>query len=172
MNRKPEEKNKKTIIIISVVVVLILLISGIFLIGNVFSSKNKGDKSKYMVLGSGEHNTFSVKSGTEDFEIRVAFAPNNTQVWAMNNEGCKYSINIINQANYCINKGWSSVREDVLTGTSIAPFDIVEDGIGYASIKINVPKNVPSCIQRFIVEVKCNLYGSENIQDYFNVEVI
>ena len=77
----------------------------------------------------------------------------------------------MNQYNYCINKGWDSVRTDISTGISIVPFERVEDGIGYATITINIPEDIQPCTQRFTVSTKCNLYGEENVVDYFDIEV-
>lgn len=129
------------------------------------------EKNTKIVIGLEGEKVIETKEGTDNFGIPFAFSPENPNAWEITNEGCKYNVQAVNQPNYCINKGWENAAYDVHTGTSIAPFDIVKNGTGYALIKINVPKDLQPCIQRFTVEVKCNNYP-ENTKDYFDLQVI
>jgi hypothetical protein len=174
-----ESKTKRIILIIFVVAALILLVWFIFLRKDTYDPNNYNNKdvldvakTEYIVVGLHEHRIFTTNSGSKNFEIPIKFAPNDTQAWAMNNEGCKYNIQPVNQVGYCINEGWDSIIEDLSSGTSISAFETVEYGIGYSLIRINVPNGIQPCTQRFTIEVKCNIYSNENVKDYFDISVV
>ena len=82
---------KRTIIIILGIIGIIILVLGIIFLTRNTSTSNKEngnpltqDKSISIVIGAKEHKTFSVKTGTEGYSLILAFAPKNTEAWAMN----------------------------------------------------------------------------------------
>jgi hypothetical protein len=169
-----KEKTRKIIRVILITVIVVVSLLGLILTKQInrASDVKHIDISKYIILGQEKHATLTAQSGTENFGIAIAFAPNDTEAWGLTNEGCKYNVQAVNQAGYCINKGWNNVGYDVNTGIRIVSFESVENGIGYALIRINVPKNIQPCVQRFTVEVQCSDYPAGHIKDYFDLEVI
>jgi hypothetical protein len=132
-----------------------------------------GEENKNLVISLGSQKTASVKQGTANFGIPMGFAPDNPQAWGNAKNGCTYSVDIVDQPNYCINKGWNNIERDVVTGISKVQFDELQDGNGYALIKINVPDSIPPCLQRFTVLVGCGpSYAAETTKTYFDIEVV
>jgi len=136
-----------------------------------------GEENKNLVISLGSQKTASVKQGTEHFGVPMGFSPNNPNAWGSNKNGCFYNIEVVDKTNYCVGMegGWDTVEEDILTGTNKIPFDeITPDGNGYALIKIDIPKDIPPCLQRFTVLVGCTgtQYSDEATKTYFDIEVI
>jgi hypothetical protein len=132
-----------------------------------------GEEDKNLVIALGSQKTADVKQGTNNFGIPMGFSPDNPNSWGKDMKGCSYSIDAINQPNYCINKGWANPEASILTGVNKVDFDEVQDGNGYALIKINIPEKIPPCLQRFEISVGCNApYNDEAVKTYFDIEVI
>lgn len=170
------------IALIAVFIVMILVIIG-FLLTKI--SKNRGSsyeesftppentiwESEKLIIGLDKKNV-KVKQGTENFGIPIAFAPDNSDVWGILGEGCFYSITAIEEADDCTNKNWDNPEKDILTGTKNVTFNEVTDNIGYAIIKINIPKKTEPCLQKFIISADCEEYPLETGRSYFYIEVI
>jgi hypothetical protein len=186
-----KKKTRKKITIIFFIVFGIILIFGLFLFWAPRICPVKTDstddinlniKNQMYSLFTSEEDTkltiyppsrdFKIKQGTKDFGIAIAFAPNLSQAWGGDKNGCRYSIIPINQSNYCINNGWSNVANSILTGTNNVIFHEVDATRGYEIIKINVPEDIPPCLQRFNIKVTCTGYPSETTTSYFDVEII
>jgi hypothetical protein len=136
-------------------------------IKNLFAEDNTN-----LVVGLGGQNSATVKQGTDNFGIPFGFSPTNPQIWGVNKDGCKYNIEVVNQANYCINKGWTNVENSIITGITNVKFDQVDSTNGYALIKISVPADVSPCLQRFSIVVKCAADTKETTTGYFDLEII
>jgi hypothetical protein len=129
------------------------------------------DSSKKLVIGLGGSKMIEVKEGTDNFEVPLGFSPTNPDAWGIAETRCKYTVNIINQAGYCVNAGWKSPQEDVISGVNSVVFDEVRNSRGYAMIKINVSENIAPCTQRFKITVKCKGF-TEATKDYFDLNVV
>jgi hypothetical protein len=192
MEKKTENKSKTWEIILTVAAVVIILIGAYVVISktcidcwglgkkkitttdqNIEEKLNEllVEKGTKMVIGLEGEKMMAVKPGTENFGIPFAFSPTTPDAWGMNNERCKYFISIVNQASYCVNKGWESPEKSITTEKGNVKFDSVKNNIGYAIIKINIPENLPPCIQRFKITVKCTAL-TEATTDYFDLNVV
>lgn len=136
-------------------------------IKNLFAEGNSN-----LVIGLGGQNTATVKQGTANFGIPFGYSPTDPIVWGANKDGCKYSIDVNSQGDYCITKGWTTAKTSVVTGTTNIKFDQVDSTNGYALIKISIPATVPPCLQRFDITVKCSGAAQETTTGYFDLEVI
>jgi len=175
--------------IVTIVLLMSALVLGLILTKNIFSSTTENvdtiddqvkgeinnlfsDENSNLVVELGGQNTATVKQGTTSFGIPFGFSPTEPKAWGSSNTGCRYTINIVNQAGYCINEGWENAEDDVLTGINSVEFDEVDSSNGYALIKINIPEDLAPCLQRFKITVKCAGYADETITSYFDLEVI
>jgi len=133
-----------------------------------------GSQGKKLVIGLGGESTAIVKQGTDSFGIPFAFAPDDTRLWGTNKDGCKYSILLPGQVTSnkaCTKNGWTTPLADVYPGTSNMIFD-VDDNVGYALIKIDIPEEISPCTQTFTIIVKCAGDAAETTTSTFDVEVI
>lgn len=135
-----------------------------------------GEENKNLVISLGSQKTASVKQGTQNFGIPMGFSPDDPNAWGNNKEGCYYIIEANEEGNYCVNMqgGWDDPKRDITTGTNRVTFDEYQDGNGYALIKINIPEEIPPCLQRFTVYVGCegNQHTDEATKTYFDIEII
>jgi hypothetical protein len=129
------------------------------------------DSSKKLVIGLGGSKIIEVKEGTDNFEVPFGFFPTDSNAWGIDNTRCKYTLNVIHQAGYCINKGWESPKDDIISGVNSVIFDEIQNSRGYAIIKINIPDNIAPCLQRVKISVKCTAL-TEATKDYFDLNVI
>jgi hypothetical protein len=175
--------------IVTIVLLMSALVLGLILTRSIFKSSTENvdiidvqvkgeinnlfaeDNTK-LVVGLGGQNTAKIKQGTANFGIPFGFSPTNPQVWGTDKIGCKYSIEVVDQANYCIKKGWPNVQSSIITGITNVVFDQVDSSNGYSLIKISVPAETPPCLQRFRVIVKCTGYPAETTTGYFDLDVI
>ena len=175
--------------IVTIVLLMSALVLGLILTRSIFKSSTENvdtiddqvkneinnlfaeDDTK-IVVGLGGQNTAKVKQGTDNFGIPFGFSPTDPKVWGTNKQGCKYSIEVVDQSNYCIKQGWSDVKNSIITGTSNVVFDEVDSTNGYALVKISVPEDTSPCLQRFRVIVKCTGYADETTTSYFDLDVI
>jgi len=183
-----EPKTKKIIIIISVILVVLILgliitkhffvrsTSNINSINNELLNKmsNLIEQDEKLVIALGNQNTATVKKGTDGFGVPIGFAPDNSSAWGTSKKGCKYNIKaeLDECINCCINQGWNNPENDIYPGTRNMLFDQIQDGKGYALIKINIPKDIEPCIQSFAVTVNCDTYPNETVTNYFGIQVI
>ncbi len=176
--------------IVTIVLLMSVLVLGLILISNIFTGSTDnvnaindqvktqindlfGSSGDKLVVNLGSQNTAKIKQGTENFGIPMGFAPDDPAAWGANLDNCVYSLTAVNQPTYCINKGWSSVQNAIITGVSNVPFDQVDGTNGYALIKISVPDTAPKgCLQRFNIRVSCNGYTQETTTGYFDIEVV
>jgi hypothetical protein len=176
--------------IVTIVLLMSALVLGLILTRSIFKSSTENvqiiddqvkgeinnlfaDGDKKLVVGLGGQNTAKVKQGTANFGIPFGFSPTNPSVWGTNKEGCKYSLEVVDQNNYCIKKGWASVKTNsIITGMTNVIFDEVDSTNGYALIKISVPEDVSPCLQRFRIIVKCSADSKETTTGYFDLDVI
>ena len=131
-----------------------------------------GEENKNIVVGLGSQKSAKVKQGTENFGIPLGFAPDDPSSWGTNKRGCIYNIVAVDQPSYCIRKGWSNPAGNVLTGVRDVTFDEIDDNNGYALIKLDIPEDIPPCLQRFQVDVGCAGHLDEYVKTYFDIEVI
>jgi len=175
--------------IVTIVLLMSALVLGLILTRNIFKSSTENiqtiddqvkgeinnlfaeDNTK-LVVGLGGQNTAKVKQGTSNFGIPFGFSPTNPQMWGASKTGCKYSIEVVNQNNFCIKKGWTNVENSVITGVDNVAFDTVDSTNGYALIKISVPEDTPPCLQRFNILVECGGSALETTRSYFDLEII
>lgn len=138
-------------------------------INNLFGEDGTG-----FVVKLGNENTAKVKQGTENFGIPIGFSPTNPLAWgtAIPKVGCKYTITPLSGAQYCSSKGWTNPCDSIETGCTNVQFETFENSNGYSLIKINIPENVPPCLQRFSISVTCVGYPLETIQNSFDIEVL
>jgi hypothetical protein len=129
------------------------------------------EQNAKMVIGLEGGKIIEEKGGTENLGVPFAFSPDTPDAWGIDNTRCKYFIEIINQASYCINKGWESPEEDIITGINSVVFDKVKNNVGYAIIKINIPDDIAPCQQRFKITVKCTAL-TEETKDYFDLKIV
>lgn len=140
-------------------------------INNLFGKENKN-----LVISLGSQKTASVKQGTQNFGVPMGFSPDDPNAWGPHKDNCHYTIEANEDGNYCINMemGWENPEDDIISGTEEVQFDEYGDGNGFALIKINIPEEVPPCLQRFTVLVGCD--GSQHLDEatktYFDIEVI
>lgn len=130
------------------------------------------DENLVIFVNSDIEKTAVVESGQERFGIPIGFAPEDSQVWGTQKSGCVYNIEIVDKQEYCMNNGWNGIEEDIFPGTSNQLFNEVQNGKGYALVRINIPKEVEPCIQTFVVTVLCAEYPDETVSNYFNIQVI
>ena len=175
--------------IVTIVLLMAALVLGLILTRSIFKSSTENvdiiddqvkgeinnlfaeDNTK-LVVGLGGQNTAKVKQGTANFGIPFGFSPTNPQVWGTNKDGCKYNIEVVDQSNYCIKKGWTTVKNSIVTGKDNVVFDQVDSTNGHALIKISVPEDTPPCLQRFRIIVKCAASTQETTTGYFDLDVI
>jgi hypothetical protein len=140
-----------------------------------------GEENKNLVISLGSQKTASVKQGTQNFGIPMGFSPDDPNAWGQDKDGCYYFVEANEDGNYCINMdmGWEDPEEDIITGTGSprdggVSFNEYQDGNGYALIKINIPEEIPPCLQRFTVLVGCEgpQHTDEATKTYFDIEVI
>ncbi len=188
--KKLEPKTKKIIGIFVVIILIALIILGLMINKNIFKKNISNvnsindqmkteindlfqqDESERIIIGLGGESTANVKRGTEAFGVPFAFSPENPQAWGTQKNGCNYNIKIINSPNDCTKNGWANPLYDVYPGTTNQLFDEIYNEKGYALIKIEIPKDVEPCIQRFMINVSCRSYPNETTADYFNLNVI
>jgi hypothetical protein len=186
-------KNKKAAMemsvgtIVTIVLLMAVLVLGLTLTRTIFRGASEsvgdldsgvkkeinnlfGEEDKNLVVSLGSQKTADVKQGTENFGIPMGFSPDSPQAWGLDNKGCGYSIEVADSPNYCIRKGWTNPENSILTGVTKVYFDEIESGNGYALIKIDVPEEIPPCLQRFYLSVQCTGMAPE--QTYFDIEVI
>jgi hypothetical protein len=174
--------------IVTIVLLMAALILGLVLTTNIFKKtsesvnivdeKLKGElknlfvEDTKLIVGLGGDNTVRVLQGTDNFGIPIAFAPDLPAAWGTSKQGCKYSLTINTQGDYCVKNGWTNVANSIVTGSSNIVFDQVDATNGYALIKINVPETVPKCLQRFNIKVNCTGYPAETTTSFFDMEVL
>jgi hypothetical protein len=124
-----------------------------------------------LIVGLEKDKTIITEQGFENFGVPIAFSPTDPASWGIDNTRCEYTIGLVNQAGYCINAGWESADEDIVTGMNNVQFDKVENNIGYALIKINIPEDLNPCLQRFKITVKCT-FATEVTTDYFDLKIV
>lgn len=136
------------------------------------------DSSKSIIVGLGGESTAKVKQGTESFGIPFAFSPDRPQVWGSQNRGCLWTLEVrtSTSADACTNpqNGWTNPLADIFPGYSNMPFDEVYSNNGYSLLKINIPKSISPCTQRFYVTVTCarGTSNEEIATSYFDIKVI
>ena len=175
--------------IVTIVLLMSALVLGLILTRSIFKSSTESvdiiddqikgeinnlfaDDNTKLVIGLGGQSTAKVKQGTANFGIPFGFSPTNPQAWGSNRDGCKYSIDVLDQPSFCLNNGWQDVEDSVITGTENVEFDEVDSTNGYALIKISVPEDVPPCLQRFKITVKCGTSTQETTVGSFDLDVI
>jgi hypothetical protein len=155
-----------------------------------------GEEGTGFVIRLGNQNTAKVKQGTLNFGIPIGFSPTAPAAWGTNKDNCKYNITPINSPQYCIQKGWNNICSvpsgspadtaiSVKTGcgntgsgaSAGIPFETYDNGNGYSLIKIDIPANVPPCLQRFSITVTCGKigstdYSSETVKGAFDIEIL
>lgn len=136
-----------------------------------------GEEGTRFVIRLGNQNTARVRQGTSNFGIPIGFSPTIPAAWgtATPKSGCKYTITPANRPEYCSSKGWNNIcQTSVKTGCTNVLFEAFENNNGYSLIKIDIPENVPPCLQRFSITVTCigALYTAETIQGSFDIEII
>lgn len=183
--------------IVTIILLMSALVLGLILTNTIFSKTTEnvnnidtqvkgqindlfGEEGTGFVIKLGNENTATVKQGTEDFGIPIGFSPTNPKAWGnnpTNRNGCTYYITPLTGANYCISQGWTDPCSSVVTGCGSASagemFESFESNVGYSLIKIDIPANVPPCLQRFTITVQCSApYTSEYIQQSFDIQII
>jgi hypothetical protein len=141
-----------------------------------------GEEGTGFVIRLGNQNTARVRQGTQNFGIPIGFSPTDPNAWgtgAARGNGCTYKIEPSTQTTYCIGKvgGWNTVakiKASVITGTDAVKFESFENNNGYSLIKMNIPEDVPPCLQRFSIVVTCNgpTFASETVKGAFDIEVL
>ncbi|MCX6751112.1 MAG: hypothetical protein NTZ83_06660, partial [Candidatus Pacearchaeota archaeon] len=103
--------------------------------------------------------------------------------------GCTYVITPNPGDQYCISKGWSNPCDSIKTGCGTTgavskgvTFGAFENNNAYSLIKIDIPENLPPCLQRFTISVKCEdrtiagtqykFSTTEFVQQSFDIEVM
>ncbi|MGY4884928.1 MAG: hypothetical protein ACP5NZ_05105 [Nanobdellota archaeon] len=190
-----EPKTKKIIGIFVVIILIALIILGLMINKNIFKKNISNvnsindqlkreiditleqDKNLVIFPGGKAEKTATVERGTEMLGVPIGFEPKNPEAFGAAKNKCTYSIEIgldeFNKVVYwCTKNGWTNPLNDIYPGTRNIYFDEVQDGKGYALIKIEIPKDVEPCIQPFVVNVSCTGYPNETVSNYFNVEII
>lgn len=136
-------------------------------VNNLFNEENEN-----LVLSLGSQNIAELEQGTENFGFVVGYTPDDPRAWGNDNEGCMYNIEADPEKGTCEAAGWTNPEKDILTGTKEVIFDEIDDGKGYALIKMNIPKKIPPCLQKFEITVDCEGYSHETTTEYFYIEVL
>lgn len=138
-----------------------------------------GEDGTGFVIRLGNQNTAKVRQGTANFGIPIGFSPTDPNAWGTGSNlgnNCKYSIVPTGGAQYCIGKGWSNIctttTPSIKTGCSNVLFETFENYDGYSLIKIDIPSNIPPCLQRFTITVTCSGYSLETVKGAFDIEVL
>ena len=190
------EKKTKNIIWVTIAVILVVFLVMFFLkrgicIGcsshmeNVenINSQTKGEiddlfveNTTTLVISLGNQQTAKVKRGTDNFGIPMGFTPTNSEAWGTVKPytGCTYTIEAdkTKSIDSCLNKGWTNPLNSIITGTKNVAFDAFQNNTGYSLIKIDIPKDVQPCLQRFKVTVNCAGYPNETVSDNFDIQII
>ncbi len=191
VNKKRAAMEMSVGTIVTIVLLMSALVLGLILTRSIFSSTTEsvdsidgqvkgeiqnlfGSKGNKLVVLLGK-NAADVKQGTENFGIAFGFAPNDPRAWGdANNQNCRYSIVANVDGDYCNSEGmgWTNPENSIVTGKVNASFSTLENGVGYTTLKINIPKDIPPCLQRFTIIVKCPGYNSETSTSYFDINVL
>jgi hypothetical protein len=171
---------------ITIILLIVILVLGFIITRTIFSNATKSiddldsekkkeiensfvKENKNLVISN---NVAEVKQGTENFGIVIGFFTDDSSAWGERNVGCKYSIIASDSKDYCTGVGWTTPEKDILTGTKEIPFDEFNGERGYSLIRINIPKKIPPCLQKFEITVNCEGYPNETTTEYFYIEVV
>jgi hypothetical protein len=195
MGKSKENKRAAMELTVGTIVTIVLLMSalvlGLILTKTIFTKTTEnvenidaqvkgeindlfGEDGTGFVIRLGNQNTAKVRQGTENFGIPIGFSPTDPNAWGRNKDGCTYSINAVSQPTYCvgISGGWANVQSNIKTGYQNVHFEQMSGNNGYSLIKIDIPSNVPPCLQRFSIKVVCANYPAETVMGSFDLEIL
>lgn len=192
-------KNKKAAMemsvgtLVTIVLLMIVLVLGVFLVRQIFGGATESvdsinqqvrgeidnlfnTENQDIVVSLGAKHSAKVKQGTEDFGFVTGFAPDDPT--GLDAGNCKYSISVSGEqtagTDYCTDNGVK--KQDIegwfKTGRTNVQFDQVQKSVGYALIRLDIPDSVPTCVQRFKLEVTCSGANSYSGYTWFDIEIL
>ena len=173
---------------VTIVLLVTVLILGLTLVRGIFSgatdsidSINEQVKSeidnlfnteqKEIVVSLGAKQSANVKRGTQNFGFVFAYYPDDPT--DLMNDKCYYNIEASDTGEYCSKmSGWNvnKVEDWIVSGTNKVNFDRLEKDTGYALVTLSIPESIPTCEQKFYLEINCP--GSTPSKSFFQINVI
>ena len=173
---------------VTIVLLVTVLILGLTLVRGIFrgatdsiDSINEQVKSeidnlfntaqKEIVVSLGAKQTANVKRGTQNFGFVFGYYPDDPT--ELMNDKCYYNIEASDTGQYCSRiTGWDKdkVKDWIISGTNRVSFDRLEKDTGYALVTLSIPEGIPTCEQKFYLEVTCP--GSTSSKSFFQINVI